>query len=431
MGYIEHPCANSQAEEIQSILRYDDTAQRVFDMNVTENNPLAVKEVREYVSLCSMQSRQLVLGEIIDRFGARSYGWNEWETALMLVKLFCLGEIQFEYSGAALEKKRVNEVIQKTSNWKKITVRQRKLVDSARIEDVRKLGQKMFGEMGPDKELPLYEFLKSKFIDWDKKLNQYKTLADTGKYPGLEDIRESLRLTAIVLDASNSFDFINRFLENRDALLNCSGDFADIEAFYTKQRVQWDALCSALDRFARNSFDLGKNDTARTALARMHEIKDAPAPYGIIRESATLIKEAEKINDALLDQVRDETGKLIKELTEELAKEGKTRTVAKEDIALSAVALSSLSERIKNEPSIANIRQFQDEAKNVFEQELNRLMKAVPPGKDTPKEIKTVAAKGLSQKPYLETEKDVDDYADILRDELKKLIKEGKRVRIE
>ena len=30
----------------------------------------------------------------------------------------------------------------------------------------------------------------------------------------------------------------------------------------------------------------------------------------------------------------------------------------------------------------------------------------------------------------LESEKDVDEYADILRDELKKLIKEGKRVRI-
>ena len=94
----------------------------------------------EDIGLCAMQSRQIVLGEIIDRFGVRPYGWNEWETVLIITKVLCLGEIQLEFSGAALEKRRVNEVVQRTSNWKKITVRQRKLVDSGRIEEARKLG---------------------------------------------------------------------------------------------------------------------------------------------------------------------------------------------------------------------------------------------------------------------------------------------------
>ena len=86
MGYIEHPCANPQ-NEIQSVLRHDDTAQRVFDVNVPENNPRAVKEVREYIALCAMQSRQIVMGEIVDRFAVRPYGWNEWETVLIITKL--------------------------------------------------------------------------------------------------------------------------------------------------------------------------------------------------------------------------------------------------------------------------------------------------------------------------------------------------------
>lgn len=432
MGYIEHPCVNPQAE-IQSVLLHDDTTQRVFDMNVPDNNPRAVREVREYITLCAMQSRQIVMGEVIERFGARPYGWNEWETALMLVKLLCLGEIQFEFSGGVLERRRVNEIIQRTSNWKKVTVRQRKLVDSVRIEDARKLGQKMFGEMGADKESPLFEFLNNKFSDWNARLNQYRTIAETGKYPGFEDIKESLRLVAIVLDAGGSFDFINRFLENRDALLRCSSDFVDIESFYTKQRIKWDDLCSALGRFEINRLDLEKIDAARKALARMREIRTAPAPYSIIREAGALIREVESINDALLETARVETAKRIKELTEEMEKEGKSRTVSKDEIVRSAAALSSLAERIKHEPSIANIRRFQDEAKDVFEQELNRLMRTVPPGKEkvTPKEVKTVTVKGLSRKPYLETEKDVDDFAESLSAELKKIIKDGKRIRIE
>jgi len=430
MGYIDHPCANPQ-NEIQSVLRHDDTAQRIFDMNIPDNNPRAVKEVREYISLCAMQSRQIVLGEVIDRFSARPYGWNEWETVLIVAKIVCLGEIQLEFSGAVLEKRRINEVVQRTSNWKKVTVRQRKLVDSSRIEEARKLGQTMFGEMGPDKELPLYEFLRNKFSDWQGVINECRALAQTGKYPGLSEIQEALRLSAILLNAGDSFEFINRFIENRDALIQSARDFADIEAFYTKQRAQWDELSSALDRFEINRFDLEKEDAAKQALCRMREIKSAPAPYGIIKEANALIREVEGVNNGLLDEARSLVERRIGELAVDLEKDASGRGVAKNEIDKSKGALADLKGSIKNEPSIANIKRFESEAQEVFEREVNRLAKTVSSTQEPVKEIKAVSVKGLARKPYLDTEKDVDDYADALRDELKKLIKEGKRVKID
>jgi hypothetical protein len=430
MGYIDHPCANPQ-NEIQSVLRHDDTAQRIFDMNIPDNNPRAIKEVREYISLCAMQSRQIVMGEIVDRFSVRPYGWNEWETVLIVSKVLCLGEIQLEFSGAVLEKRRVNEVVQRTSNWKKITVRQRKLVDSGRIEEARKLGQTMFGEMGPDKELQLFEFLRNRFNDWQGVINECRALAQTGKYPGLTEIQEALRLAAVLLSAGDSFDFINRFIENRDALVRVSQDFADIEAFYTKQRVQWDELCSALDRFEINRFDIEKNDTARQALCRMREIKTAPAPYGIIREASALIRDVEQVNNDLLNKARSLVEKRMDELADDLEKDATSRGVAKDEIEKSRGIFGLLKDRIKSEQSIANIRRFEEEAKEAFERELNRLIKTVSTGKETIKEVKTVSVRSLSRKAYLDTEKDVDDYADALRNELKKLIKEGKRIKVD
>lgn len=430
MGYIDHPCANPQ-NEIQSVLRHDDTAQRIFDMNVPDNNPRAVKEVREYIALCAMQSRQIVMGEIVDRFSVRPYGWNEWETILIVAKVLCLGEIQLEFSGAVLEKRRINEVIQRTSNWKKVTVRQRKLVDSGRIEEARKLGQAMFGEMGPDKELPLYEFLKNKFNDWQGLINECRALAQTGKYPGLTEIQESLRLSAVLLNAGDSFEFINRFIENRDELLRSAQDFTDIEAFYTKQRVQWDELCSALDRFEVNRFDLEKNETARQALCRMREIKAAPAPYGIIKEASTLIRDVEGVNSGLLEEARTMVEKRIDDLAADLEKDAAGRGVAKNEIEKSKAVFGSLNDRIKSEPSIANVRRFEEEAQEAFGREASRLIKTVSSGQEPVKEVKAVSVRSLSRKPYLDTEKDVDDYADTLRDELKRLIKEGKRIKID
>ncbi|MBU4477606.1 MAG: BREX system P-loop protein BrxC [Candidatus Omnitrophica bacterium] len=432
MGYIEHPCANPQAE-VQSVLRHDDTTQRTFDMNVPENNPRAAKDAREYISLCAMQSKQMVMHEIIERYGLRPFGWNEWETALLLVKLFCLGEIQFVLNGGIVERGRAYEVISRTSNWKKITIRQRKVVDSSNIEEARKLGQQIFGEMGPDKEIQLFEFLKNKCEDLSIKLSQYKTLAETGKYPGLDDINELLRLASILINSNDSFDFIARFLENKDDLTDAANSFADIEAFYTKQRMQWDELRDAVGRFELNRFDLEKDTDAKSTLIRMKDILQASAPYGIIQEAAKLIQIVSDVNNSLLKEAREHAHKSINELMAHFEKEAKATKAAKENIENAMDKFKRLIRRADKEPSIANIRRLIDESKNLFEEELNRIWKTTSGSKETPevKEVKTFHVKSIAKKSFLETEEDVDEFCGDLSKELKSSIKEGKRLRIE
>lgn len=432
MGYIEHPCANPQAE-IQSVLRYDDTTQKVFDMAVPDNNPRAVKEVREYISLCAMQSRQMVVSDIIERFAARPYGWNEWETALLLAKLFCLGEIQFVFSGGILERGRAAEVILRTSNWKKMTVRQRKVVDLAHIEKSRKLGQEIFEEMGPDKEIPLYEFLRRKFSDWKEAVNQHKTLAETGKYPGMSDIADISHLVEVILEAHDSFEFIERMLENRDGLKSAANSFSDINGFYTKQRAQWDELRDAMARFEINRFDLEKNEEVKTALIRMRDILSAPAPYSIIREAGALIQKVSKANEKLLSGAREATKTVISGLTEKFKKDAQSIKAPSKDIEKANDVFATIIERLGLERSVANISRLEDEAKDVFEAEMNRLAKASAKGAggQQVKEVQIIRVRADAHKPYLETDADIDEFIDNLKDKFKKAIKNGKRIRVE
>ncbi|MCC6543788.1 MAG: BREX system P-loop protein BrxC [Nitrospirae bacterium] len=432
MGYIEHPFTNPQAE-IPSVLRHDDTAQKVFDMNLPDNNPMAAREVRDYISLCALQSKQMVASDIIERFAARPYGWNEWETALILTKLFCLGEIQFIFSGGNLERRRVEEVIMRTSNWKKVTVRQRKVVDLAHIENARKLGQEVFGQMGPDKELPLYQFLRQKLEDWREAINQHKTLAGTGKYPGLTDIQEIARLVELLLDGHDSVELIERLLENRDGLISAANTFSDINGFYTKQRPQWDELRDAMSRFEINRYDLEKGEDIKTALTRMREILNAPAPYGIIREAASLIQKVGQANDKLLADARDNASRVITTLTERFVKEAQDLKALPQDIERANRAYIAVGERLESDESIANITRFEDEAKNIFEAEMNRVAKTVSRDADSPRvrEVQIVHVRNESSKPYLESDADVDEFIDNLSGKLKGAIKEGKRIRVE
>jgi len=287
--------------------------------------------------------------------------------------------------------------------------------------------------MGPDKEIQLFKFLKDEFEDLSKRLFNYKTLAVTGKYPGLEDINELLRLTSILINTDDSFDFMARFLENKEALTAAADSFADIEAFYTKQRMQWDDLRDALARFELNRFDLEKNADAQSSLRRMKDILKAPAPYGIIREATKLIQVVSNINNNLLKQAREFAHKSIAELTVQFEKETKVMNTLKEDVESSLDKFKRLITRADNEPSIANIWRLVDESKNLFEEELNRMLKSIAGTKEKPqvKEIKTFHVKDVARKSFLETEADVDEFVDDLGKELKQSIKEGKRLRIE
>ena len=432
MGYIEHPCSNPQAE-VQSVLRLDDISQRVFDMNIPENNPRAFKEVREYISLCVMQSRQMIISEVIERFGMRPYGWNEWETALMLIKLFCLGEIHFILNGGVVERARVYELVSRTSNWKKITIRQRKVVASSLIEKVRKIGQQLMGEMGPDKEIQLYDFLKEKCEELRTKLHKYKPLAETGKYPGFKDIEEFLRLINIVMGSHDSFDFISKFVENKEELVEAANIFSDIDAFYAKQRGQWDELRDAFTRFDINRFDLEKNESARVSLSRMKDILNAPAPYAIIKEAAVLIQKVDDINNSLLKEIRDIVRKKIEELVTQLKKEASEINANKEDIAQAEDNFKTLESRLVSEASISNVRRLEEEANNLFQEELNRITRKVTPKGEDPKikEIQTIKVKNLLKKTFLENNADVDEFINKLSQEFKVYIKEGKRLRVE
>ncbi|MER2513945.1 MAG: hypothetical protein ABTQ25_16280, partial [Nitrosomonas ureae] len=92
-----------------------------------------------------------------------------------------------------------------------------------------------------------------------------------------------------------------------------------------------------------------------------------------------------------------------------------------------------LSDRADSEPSISNIRRLIDESKVLFDEEINRIAQAVSGTKERPriKDVETFQIKNVAKKAFLETEDDVDEFVQDLSKELKKAIKNEKRIRIE
>ena len=193
MGFLENLQENP-LKEIQAILRSDDVAKNLLDMELPENNPKAIDDLRSYIDLCTRTDRQMVLHDMIDgRYANRPYGWPDMEVVLLLARLHVAGEIQFVTGGDVIEREKVYEAISTRSKWRKIRVAQRKSSNPEDVKDARKLGKDVFSEMGPEGEDALVEFLRNKAERWKTSLTQYKSLADMGTYPGKQARRRALR----------------------------------------------------------------------------------------------------------------------------------------------------------------------------------------------------------------------------------------------
>ncbi len=152
MGYIQHLHPNPRPE-IQSTLRASDIEQVSLGLDTPEANLRALNDLREYVHLCAMTSKQIVLHELItNRYGGRPYGWPELEVVLLVARLAVLKEINLVANAAPLQLDQAYDHLTATNKQRKVIISQRKSAGTDLIKQAQKLGQQLFAQAAPSGE---------------------------------------------------------------------------------------------------------------------------------------------------------------------------------------------------------------------------------------------------------------------------------------
>ncbi|QDV37586.1 BREX system P-loop protein BrxC [Tautonia plasticadhaerens] len=445
MSHLERLTAEP-LKEVQAVLRSNDTAKEAMLFQTGENNPQAIEDVRGHVALCAQASRQVVLHDLIEkRYSVRPYGWPDEEVLLLVARLLVLGEIGLMMDGALLPMDRAYEAITSPAKRRKITVIRRQTSDPKAVQNARNLGKELFAEMGPDGEDALFSFLRGRLKDWQANLNTYKTLAETGGYPGAEEIAEGLTLVNKLLTDMDSYKFIERFNTLRADLLDFADDYHNLEHFYVHQKPTWEKLRKAGEKFALNRLELERDAQAGPALRRIGEILAAPAPYEMIKDAEGLIGAVGAVNTALIaDRRKQAVGRVddhYATLTADLAS-------IQADPGLKAACLKPLERlkgQVEREESLAHITQAEAEAVREFDDAVARIeefaRKAAEPGVDrgngavvvtppTVKKLRVVRPAELVKSAYLETDDDVNGFLDSLRRELEAALGKDERIQI-
>jgi hypothetical protein len=444
MGYLKHLNPEPQ-REIQAILRANDIAQQTLALNMEEANPQAIDDLRNYVELCHKTSRQIVLHEMLEkRYLIRPYGWPDGEVMLLVARLLVLGEISLAIEGALVPLEKAYDLLTTPGRWRKATIIKRHTADPAALQKARNLGREVFSEMGPDGEDGLFACLKAKLQGWETSLSGYKPLAETGNYPGRDEISEGLSVIRVLLVCDDSFKFIERFNERRDDLLELSDSYHDLEHFYDHQKPTWDKLRKAADRFQLNRMELDRDAQAAPALQRMQEILQSPSPYGIIKEAEGLVATVEAVNTTLVMRRR---GEALAKIAQSLAEVNKELDASQADASLRTVCLrplETLRRQVEHQESVAHISQAEQEAVQAADAAMAKIEEAAkkptpqpagtnpPPGPPKPavKPRCVVKPADLVTTSYLETSDDVNQFIGQLRKRLDQAIASGQRIQI-
>jgi cell division septum initiation protein DivIVA len=440
MSYLKRVNENPQ-KELQAILRSNDIGQQTLALTLEEGNPQAIAEVRSYLELATKASHPVVLYDMIERYEQRPYGWPADEVLILVARLLILQEVQLVMDAAPLSLDRVYENVGKSAKQRKITLVRRRTVPVGELQKSRNLGKQVFAEMGPDGEDALFDFLMKKLRTCERNLGQHKTLADTGNYPGQDEINDGLTLCKALLACDESYKFIERFNERKDDLLDFCDQYNDLEHFYDHQRHTWEKLRSARDRFQLNRMELERNESAGPALNRIREILSAPNPYGIIKEAEGLVTTVDGINNTLIADCRAEALKVLDALQAQVEQEVGSAT-GDDSLKISCASpLDALRRQIERQESVAHITQAEQQAQQAFDDALTKIeawvVKQQPkptddgttttdPPKPTIKPRKVIEPAKLTGKPYLETRDEVDEFLETLKKELYEVIEQNR-----
>lgn len=428
-------------QEMQSVLRSNDTDKQIQLLTLEGSNPKAIAELRTYIELSDSKHQAIIVDALFKRFSGRPYAWPELNTALLLARLLVAGEISLLKDSGPLPIDKAYDALVTSAQRKVVTIKKRKTANPAAIRRAQKLGRELFGQNFSEDEIPLFEELRGRFRDWETKLKEYRPLSETGRYPGRDLIAQTLDALAPLTNDEDSARFFERLNTDADAISDTVEAMDELADFYDHQKGVWERMLGALERFEQNHYELEADTAAAAALLALRETRTAASPYQLLKGVEKHIATIQEVNERLLDQAKEAASKAIQSNLAVLDRDLNDAALDPATADSCRLPLKQLAERVASEKVLAQLSQIPDRAGTALDAALAAMQRAIEarkpakpdpakPQAPAPRPTTTVRVADLAGPSLIETDEQADALADKLRDQLKQAIADGKRVQI-
>jgi len=193
-------------------------------------------------------------------------------------------------------------ILSEPAQWKYIEIIKPDVVEESVLLRAKHLGKKLFKDVGLASQNGLCRNLRKHLRMRKSDLEEFRRIAGTGTYPGINEIQKGLDISNKLLDVHDPCKFIETFLNNEDRLCDASSYFATLKNFYKNQIHVWNMLIKAVESFETNRMLLEKEPDVKKALETLCKILKEPKPYSMIMEISSLISIVKAANDPVVEE---------------------------------------------------------------------------------------------------------------------------------
>ncbi|AZR74754.1 hypothetical protein BBF96_00145 [Anoxybacter fermentans] len=301
LNYITHFIESTK--DLQDLLMENDMQLKLTDDDDVPNK-FALEEVKHYIEINTQRNILITLKSIITLYSKAPYGWRELDIIGLIIKLFKSQEIKLQLGGDYLSTsdKNIIQYMTKRDYIERLIIKKRTKTDKKYINNARDLAREIFGYMTvPDDEDGLMNKFKELSKEELSEINRLLVYYENFNYPGKEVLENGRELFEEILRIYDAVEFYEKLYELKDQMLDYEDDVFDVKKFFENQKEYFDRALEQLNVYERNKSYIVDSETIKI-VQEIEEIVKSQKPYSQILKLPHLIAEFENRFSELLKE---------------------------------------------------------------------------------------------------------------------------------
>ena len=279
-----------------------------------EPNQGAAAKVEEFLELRHQRNMSVTMSDIQSRYQAIPYGWKEIDIAAVVASLLYDQKITIKYGGATIrtDNPKLPDMLRKKSEVGKTGISIHVSPSVQKMRAAREILREYFDVMDvPEDENGLVSFIIDKFTEQEAYYQSLKARYPGHNYPDEELVPEAIMAVQKVLSQKkDNIALIDALLDAEDLLFDNKERMQKVEGFFKNQVQIFDAAVQ-LEEDLRNDLSyLVHEDAANEALNKIRLIvigkRDSRSVYRQIPELNGLMATVRAGHSRLLEKKRSE-----------------------------------------------------------------------------------------------------------------------------
>ncbi|HEV7330929.1 MAG TPA: BREX system P-loop protein BrxC [Flavisolibacter sp.] len=390
----------------------------------------AEAEVLQLIQRRKKQDERTTLSDIRDAFAKKPYGWSQMAVWCVTGRLFKRGKIEARQDSEVLEDQQFLEALMNNRLWATTLVLPQVEFDSAQVKKLKDFYQSLFNESNP------YSEPKEAATQFKQKAQEEHTyikglLTNQAQYHFLKALKPLDELLGKLI-AMDYATLITAVKDVEDAVLDAKEDVLDpIKRFMNgEQKKIYDTAHTFLTGNQANFDYIDSHEKSILA-----DTLASVAPYK--GDTMRRTKEAiDTLKEKVLHKIEEEKGEtltIISQKVEALSNNDDYKKLPAHQQDEMVQPFHVLTKNVKDQTFIANIRDYRQQASELYTVQLNKIAALLTPPTPGASEavaqyIKSSNLRVEFDKHELRTEEDVEEYVAAIKKAYLEQIKRNRKI---